>query len=1134
MAEVPVFVRIRGAKDGSVNAVIGQVKGEVRRLTADVVDTGSKIGLAFGGGAAGIIAMGVAALKTAGQFEQLEAKLRALLKDGEAAQQNLVNAAALATLTPFSVEGLVNATVQLTAYGQRARAILPQVADLAAAMGKSVEEASLAVGKAASGSAEGFQSLRDTFGLTTAELKKMGVELNDSGGPLLRTPEQIEKARQALLRLIEVKFGGSAAAQSQTFEGAMSNVGDAAQLALNKVGKSLLPIATLLARFSADFIGRFQNLPGPVVAAGVALGGLTAAALAFVSTATLAGTAILSWYTGLQAAAATSGAARAALSFIASSFVDISLRAEAAQAKVASFGTSMRFLGASLGIATAAFVVGTVAIRAYEQAQEKAGKAVEEASKKSVSATNRWKLYHEAINEAAAGTGVLVDRGGSLQQTAEQVAEAFKKATPADLVASFERAGFTLEDVRRQSGQVQDELTAAQQKYQKLQDAVGKSEARGKNAIPVTQGLQQLFPGKISVSIGEAQQKAAQLKFEMLELGRTKVAVEGALGAFEKFAAPLQAAIDGSKKLDSFLSFTKSSKDLQTLQSRLQVTTQELRQFEAAARKQGLPTEAAALQQELLTATGTRKAFAEQFLTTIAQQADAERDLANQTAAAEQIKLDAVEKTQERRRALNDVSKAQELQFARERLAVVEGNLAKEANLEKQLAEVRALKTKQPTLAGVDGRIRQLEAELEGVRKLADEEVTARAGVRTAAKALDAEKAANAKKSIQDQVDAAKSLVATLKTDEGANAGAISGQLRQILAGLDQWEAKNKTLVSSSREVRRSLEQAREAIEGQQAAIREKVQAARLEEVKQKVSIELADAPDTITKLNTVRGAIAQINAERKSGLIDAKAGQAALVDLQRQELALNKQNNAEIADKAATLASITQGSLEKEVEHLKARGEAGEDVTKKLAAKEKELLAAKVAAIEAAYQADIAANKDREVAAAERNAKLRALLLDETNAKIQANKAANDAIDADNRSRDGGSSSGPGVPGEAYTTGIKTSGFSTGRQIRRQVKVPTPEQVGRQIGIGGGAQERFDKLTKAGFKVAAPTTKDEAKATTQQVNDNRSFTAQIMMEGVTVADVAASPALRSAVLAIVEKRFRDEGYRDGGEGAWP
>lgn len=65
---------------------------------------------------------------------------------------------------------------------------LSVAADLAAAMGASLFDAR-AIEKVLSGSAEGFESLRETYGITTAELQRMGVEVNKTDGLMLRTPE---------------------------------------------------------------------------------------------------------------------------------------------------------------------------------------------------------------------------------------------------------------------------------------------------------------------------------------------------------------------------------------------------------------------------------------------------------------------------------------------------------------------------------------------------------------------------------------------------------------------------------------------------------------------------------------------------------------------------------------------------------------------------------------------------------------------------------------------------------------------------------------------------------------------------------------------------------------------------------
>lgn len=101
-------------------------------------------------GAAGV------AINTAAGFEQAQAKLETVLKSTAKARATMGDAVKLAAKTPFDVEGLVTAAVQLEVYGNRSKETLPLVADLAAGMGKRIEDTALVVGKAMSGSLEGF------------------------------------------------------------------------------------------------------------------------------------------------------------------------------------------------------------------------------------------------------------------------------------------------------------------------------------------------------------------------------------------------------------------------------------------------------------------------------------------------------------------------------------------------------------------------------------------------------------------------------------------------------------------------------------------------------------------------------------------------------------------------------------------------------------------------------------------------------------------------------------------------------------------------------------------------------------------------------------------------------------------
>ena len=105
MAEIPVFVKILGSKDASFNALLGDVKKDLKDTAGEVATFGTLTAAALAGGAVSLGALGAKAVQAAGSFELLEAKLKAVLRNGAQAQKVFQDAVTFAAVTPFGVEG---------------------------------------------------------------------------------------------------------------------------------------------------------------------------------------------------------------------------------------------------------------------------------------------------------------------------------------------------------------------------------------------------------------------------------------------------------------------------------------------------------------------------------------------------------------------------------------------------------------------------------------------------------------------------------------------------------------------------------------------------------------------------------------------------------------------------------------------------------------------------------------------------------------------------------------------------------------------------------------------------------------------------------------------------------------------
>ncbi len=177
---------------------------------------------------------------------------------------------------------------------------------------KRLDDTALVVGKALSGSLEGFESLRNEYGISSAELKKYGAVLNTTGGISVRSSADLDKARQALLAIINLNFGGAIERQAQTLQGAMSNAADSIDVLFARIGDDLAPAAKLA---SVAFSGLVNGISGidEGVRGAVVAGGLLSAILIGVAGASL-GTVVALQALSIQLERMAAGSAAAGLS----------------------------------------------------------------------------------------------------------------------------------------------------------------------------------------------------------------------------------------------------------------------------------------------------------------------------------------------------------------------------------------------------------------------------------------------------------------------------------------------------------------------------------------------------------------------------------------------------------------------------------------------------------------------------------------------------------------------------------------------------------------------------------------------------------------------------------------------------
>lgn len=185
--------------------------------------------------------LGVAGSMVSGnaEFERYETQFGVLLGSADAAKQRLQELAAFGASTPFELPELVQADKVLQSFGIHSQEMLTIVGDVAAGTGASFQDMALLMGKFSAGATGEAISRFAELGITTrAELASLGLEFSKSGELLSPLPQAMEVVQG----LMAEKFGGMMTAQSQTFEGMMSNLADWKDSTLRTLGAPIFEV----------------------------------------------------------------------------------------------------------------------------------------------------------------------------------------------------------------------------------------------------------------------------------------------------------------------------------------------------------------------------------------------------------------------------------------------------------------------------------------------------------------------------------------------------------------------------------------------------------------------------------------------------------------------------------------------------------------------------------------------------------------------------------------------------------------------------------------------------------------------------------------------------------------------------
>lgn len=211
------------------------------------------------------------------QFEQYETSFKVLIGNAELAKERMEELADFGKRTPFELPGVVEADRVLQSFGLHGAAVTEHfrqmnidirtlTGDVAAGVGVDMKQIAGYIGRFSAGATgEAIMRFQELGIVTRDELRAMGVEFSKSNELVSPLPE----AMDALLMLMQEKFGGMMDAQSMTFGGMLSNLVDWKDNALRELGEPIFDIlkeglAGLLELLDSDAVnntlGQFTDL----------------------------------------------------------------------------------------------------------------------------------------------------------------------------------------------------------------------------------------------------------------------------------------------------------------------------------------------------------------------------------------------------------------------------------------------------------------------------------------------------------------------------------------------------------------------------------------------------------------------------------------------------------------------------------------------------------------------------------------------------------------------------------------------------------------------------------------------------------------------------------------------------------
>ena len=218
-----------GLKAGSdIQSGFGKANKSVLTFEQNVASLNKKManlykGIAVAAGAYGIGKISLGFLDTISEFEQLEIRLNTIMGSSSKAHDSLNWITDFAAKTPYELQQVSEAFVKLQAYGLNSFNTLGMLGDTASSMGKSLDDAVEMYADAVVGE---FERLKEFGVRAKQEGENVTFSWNENGQSMVLSTQKTQEEISKALNKIFQRFKGGMEAQSQSFNGMMSNISD--------------------------------------------------------------------------------------------------------------------------------------------------------------------------------------------------------------------------------------------------------------------------------------------------------------------------------------------------------------------------------------------------------------------------------------------------------------------------------------------------------------------------------------------------------------------------------------------------------------------------------------------------------------------------------------------------------------------------------------------------------------------------------------------------------------------------------------------------------------------------------------------------------------------------------------------